>query len=148
MENLFLFGYHVSIKVTPWLFTIKNRLQKIRFLVVFDNSVQLSDPHSSNFNIVLWIRSPFSNCSFSCINTVVNLSTKLRILIKIGNMRLTFIYSSKCFNHVFSFSSLSLGNLVILLFFRNKLQFSLSLQPFFKKLRSQLQFHIHFLHFS
>ena len=77
--------------------------------------MQLSNTHASNLNIIMRLGSPLTDSSQLHINIIVDLSAKLRILIQISNVRLSYIYRIKYLIFLFYFFLLVFGYLVIIL---------------------------------
>jgi hypothetical protein len=146
MEYFLFFTYHVSIEITSWLLSIKYRIHQKVILRSSDDSLKLSDTHSTYFNIILDLSSSLSYFCLRLFNCVVDFSTQLRILIQVSYMRLWKINFIEWFYLCLCLFPLSLCHLKLLFFFRYKLQLSLSLHFLFNLFRWKWKFLKHLLH--
>jgi hypothetical protein len=109
--------------------------------------MKFPDTHASDFDVVLGILVPLPDLGLIFLKTIVDLPAELRVLIQVGNMRL-FLIHSHIIDDIFSFPSLCLRHLVVLLFLVNKIQLGLSFSSLFKEFGGELKFFIHFFHFQ
>jgi len=121
MINLLFFSNVISIQIATWIFVIENGLE-IKIIINFlDDCMQLSDTHTTDFNIIMSLGSPLSDFSQLHVYSIVYFSAKLRILVQISYVRFIYVYGIKDLIFLLNLFLLVFGYLIIILLLWDKL---------------------------
>lgn len=148
MVDLFLVSDEVSVQIATRVISSFNRNDEIFIFDLLDDCMDASNAHSSDFDIIGWRMSSFSDLNLILVNRILHLSGQLRILVQIGQVRLLHINLLVIlfFMHDLHLLLFVESCRVIITLFSDQPQLRLSILPLLKLLRSQRELLEHFFH--